>query len=100
MSFLLMGILYFVVDLAAILLLAACWQRTRILGFAIVAGSYAAGILARWSVPLVYRWVDMADGGMASLAGVGVQAVYLVVAVIAVAGFWDIYRALKPRPAA
>ncbi|KFN47146.1 hypothetical protein [Arenimonas metalli] len=100
MSMWLMGFLYFAVDLAAVLLLAACWQRTRITGFAIVAASFVAGILARWTVPWVYRAVDLADGDMAWAANMIVQSVYLVIAVIAVAGFWDIYRVLKSRPAA
>ena len=100
MSMWLVGFLYFAVDLAAVLLLAACWQRTRILGFAIVAASFVAGIVARWSVPWIYRAVDMGDGDMAWAASLIVQSVYLVIAGIAVAGFWDIYRVLKSRPAA
>ncbi|HEU0153746.1 MAG TPA: hypothetical protein VFQ84_10430 [Arenimonas sp.] len=98
--FLMMGLMYFVVDLAAILLLSACWQRTRIRGFAIVAASYGAGIVARWTAPLAYRWADSGDGGMGSLAGVVVQTAFFLVAVVAVVGFWDIYRVLKQRPAA
>lgn len=99
MSMLVMGFLFFAVDMAAVLLLAACWQRTRILGFAIVAASFVAGILARWTVPWIYRAVDMGDGTMAWAASVIVQSVYLVIAAVAVAGFWDIYRVLKSRPA-
>ncbi|HEX4854727.1 hypothetical protein [Arenimonas sp.] len=100
MSMWLVGFLYFAVDLAAVLLLAACWQRTRILGFAIVAASFVVGILARWAVPWIYDAVDMGDGDMAWAASMIVQLVYLVIAGIAVAGFWDIYRVLKARPAA
>lgn len=98
--FVVMGILYFVVDLAAVLLLAACWQRTRITGFAIVAASFVAGILGRWLVPLVYRAVDSSDPGMLSMAGWLSQGIFLLVALVAVAGFWDIHRALKQRPVA
>lgn len=100
MSMWFMGLLYFALDLAAVLLLAACWQRTRILGFAIVAASFVAGIVTRWTLPWIYRAVDMGDGDMAWAANLVGQSAYLVLAGIAVAGFWDIYRALKARPAA
>ena len=92
MTGLVMGFLFFVVDVLAIVLLVACWQRTRFNGFLLVAASYALGIVSRWATPLLYRFVE-SDG--LEVIHVVVQLLYLGVAALAVAGFWDIYQRLK-----
>ncbi|GAB2501955.1 hypothetical protein [Arenimonas alkanexedens] len=100
MSFFVFGVLFFAVDAVAILLLAATWQRTRILGFAIVAASYLTGVFTRWLAPWIYQLLDGGDATNLAVPGLVVQLLYLVISLVALAGFWDIYRALKARPAA
>ncbi|MBW8368270.1 MAG: hypothetical protein K0M70_10490 [Arenimonas sp.] len=89
----LLGVVYFVFDAAAALLLVATWQRTRITGFLVLASSYVLGILARWIMPLLYRGLG-GDGGLTVL----IQSLWLLIAAVALYGLWDIYRQLK-RPA-
>jgi len=97
MTYWLFGVIFFVLNLAAILLLVGSWQHTRIQGFLLLAGSYLLGMLGRWITPLAYRFA--ADGsGQGEWIYTVVQSTYVIVASLAVWGFWDIYRSLK-RPA-
>jgi hypothetical protein len=89
---LLIGFLYFAVDLLAAVLLVATWQHTRIKGFLWVAASVVLGILLRWAGPYVFRFSDSEDFQMVNLAA---QLVFIAVTALGVAGFWDIYRRLK-----
>lgn len=84
-----MGFFYFALDALAILLLVATWQRSRITGFLVLAGSYGLGIVARWGVSLAYRFVE-SDSSMAM--SWLYQAVWLAVSAVGLYGLWDIYR--------
>jgi len=97
MTYWLFGVIFFVLNLAAILLLVGTWQNTRIQGFLLLAGSYVVGMLGRWIVPLAYR-ISVDGSGQGEWVYILVQSTYVVVACLAVWGFWDIYRSLK-RPA-
>lgn len=97
MTYWLFGVIFFVLNLAAILLLVGTWQHTRIQGFLLLAGSYLLGMLGRWIAPLAHRFA--ADGsGQSEWIYTVVQSIYVIVASLAVWGFWDIYRSLR-RPA-
>ena len=92
MMLLLIGFLYFAVDLLAVVLLVATWQHTRIKGFLVVAASVALGIVLRWAGPYVFRFSDSEDFEMINVVA---QGVFIAVTALGVAGFWDIYRRLK-----
>ena len=91
----LMGLLYFALDALAILILVATWQRSRVTGFLVLAGSYALGILARWGISLSYRLFD--PSAVYGLAWVH-QLAWLAASAAAIYGFWDIYRHFKRLP--
>jgi hypothetical protein len=93
---LLTGFLYFAFDAAAILLLLATWQHTRITGFLVLAASYVLTILTRWLLPLLARLMEADAMGSLSLV---YPATFLLIAVVGLYGLWDIYRQLKRRPA-
>jgi len=92
------SLIFFVLNVAAILLLVATWQQTRINGFLLVAGSYVLGIVGRWTAPLAYRFADTGTDQMTWILAL-VQSIYVVVAAMAVWGFWDIYGTLKRKSA-
>jgi hypothetical protein len=87
-------LIFFVLHVAAFLLLVATWQHTRIAGFLFIAGSYVLGMVGRWTAPLAYRFAAGDEGHMEWILPL-VQFVYVVVSALAVFGFLDIYRALK-----
>lgn len=89
---LLIGFLYFALDLLAAVLLVATWQHTRIRGFLWVAASVVLGIGLRWVGPYLFRFSDSADFEMINIVA---QLVFIAVMAVAVFGFWDIYRSLK-----
>lgn len=92
----LQGFLYFAFDAAAVLLLVATWQQTRITGFLVLAASYLLGSVARWLVPVFYRLQsgdDLADIGFTLL----VRPLWFLIAGVALYGLWDIYRQLKRK---
>jgi hypothetical protein len=89
---LLIGFLYFAVDLLAAVLLVATWQHTRIPGFLWVAASVLLGILLRWAGTYIFRFSGSAN---MEIVNVVAQLVFIAVMAIGVAGFWDIYRRLK-----
>jgi hypothetical protein len=97
----LMGLLYAGLDVLAILLLIAIWQRTRMTGFLLVALSYGIGLVFRPAMPLLMRLLG--DGGYESI-GLISQGVFVGTSIIALAGFWNIYsgfrRTSAPPPAA
>ena len=95
-----MDVLFVLLNAASMLLVFACWQRTRIKGFLLLAISYLLGLVGRWTTALMVRVVDIGSDGSGQLVFLAVQGVYLLVAALAVAGFWDIYRVLKARTAA
>jgi len=87
-----MGFFYFALDALAILLLVATWQRSRVTGFLVLAGSYGLGIVARWGVSLSYRFIDSDQSmGLSWLY----QSIWLVVSAVGLYGLWDIYRHFK-----
>jgi hypothetical protein len=92
----LFSLIFFVLNVTAILLLVGTWQHTRINGFLLLAGSYVLGIVGRWTAPLAYQF---ADGGTDQMAWILplVQSIYVIVAAMAVFGFWDIYGTLKRK---
>jgi hypothetical protein len=96
----LMGMLYFGLDALAILLLLATWQHTRITGFLVLAATYALGILSRWLLPLLTRFMDSDGSGAIQNLGLIYQGTYLLIAAIGLYGLWDIYQQLKRRPSA
>ena len=95
----LMGLMSFGLDALAILLLLATWQHTRISGFLVLAATYALGILVRWLLPLLTRFMDSDGSGMVQNLGLIYQGTYLIIAAIGLYGLWDIYQQLKRRPA-
>ena len=97
---LLTGFLYFAFDAAAILLLLATWQHTRIAGFMVLAGSYALSILSRWLLPLLSRLMDGGSPDAMVDLTLLYQATFLLVSAVGLYGLWDVYRQLKRRPAA
>ncbi len=96
---LLTGFLYFAFDAAAILLLLATWQHTRITGFLVLAASYALGILSRWFLPLLSRLIASGESDAIGNMALAYQATFLLVSVVGLYGFWDVYQQLKRRPA-
>lgn len=94
----LMGVLSFGLDALAILLLLATWQHTRINGFLVLAASYALGILSRWTLPLLTRFMESDDA--LQYVGPVYQGSFLLIAGVGLYGLWDIYRQLKRRPGA
>jgi hypothetical protein len=97
---LLSGLVFLALDVLAILLLVATWQRTRIPGFAVVAASVAMGIALRWLAPFLYRSFDLSDPSGQWLAMLVTDGLYTAMTAIAVVGFWNIYRRLAAPPAA
>ena len=93
---LLTGFLYFAFDAAAILLLFATWQHTRISGFLVLAASYVLTILTRWLLPLLARLMETDAMGSLSLV---YSASFLLIAAVGLYGLWDVYRQLRRRPA-
>lgn len=95
----LMGLLYAGLDVLAILLLIAIWQRTRLPGFLLVALSYGIGLLFRPAMPLLADLMD--DAGVGDYGAIALisQGVFLGSSIIALAGFWNIYSGFRRRPA-
>lgn len=77
---------------AITLLLVATWQRTRIGGFLLLAASHVVGLLVGWVLTLMFRWGGMDADGMAWL----VHLLPLAGLLLAAAGCWQVYQALKP----
>ena len=95
----LMGLLYAGLDVLAILLLIAIWQRTRLPGFLLVAASYGIGLLFRPAMPLLVRILGDGDAGNYEIIGLISQGVFLGSSIIALAGFWNIYSGFRRQPA-
>jgi hypothetical protein len=96
---LLTGLLYFAFDAAAILLLLATWQHTRITGFLVLAASYGLGILSRWLLPLLSRLIASGEPDAIGNMALVYQATFLLVSLVGLYGLWDVYQQLKRRPA-
>jgi hypothetical protein len=94
----LMGLLYAGLDVLAILLLIAIWQRTRMSGFLLVAISYGIGLLFRPAMPLLMRVMGDADASNYEIVGLISQGVFVGSSIIALAGFWNIYSGFRRTP--
>ena len=99
MSQMLTGFLYFGLDAVAVVLLVAIWQRTRILGFTLLALSYLIGMLARPAYPLMLRMMTDGDASTYDVLSLVYTGVHVLAAVVALAGLLNIYLQLR-RPAA
>jgi hypothetical protein len=91
MTMMLMSLLDGLAHLLVALIPLAIWQRTKVVGFALVAASYAGGALMMMAGPWLF-----------AMAGESVQAALLVwrligfaLTALAAYGFWRIYRALR-----
>ena len=88
----LLNLLEGALQLLVALIPLAIWQRTKIVGFLLLALSYAAGA----GMSIVASWVfSLAGGGMAIFLVWRVLAIGVVL--LAAVGLWQAYGALKQR---
>jgi hypothetical protein len=95
MMMMLMSVLDGLAQLLVALIPLAIWQRTKVVGFALVAASYAGGAVLMMLGPWLFSATGYAQATLLAWRLVG-----FALTALAAYGFWRIYRALRAPPVA